>query len=704
MKYLPLLILFLLNLPFNIHAQKEYNIWYFGDRNGIDFNNGAPVPLFNGEMQTFEAAATICDEQGNLLFYSNGGGRDPNLPTGVTTGLIFNKEHGIMYDMSYTEGGGYSARQGALIIPKPAASGEYYLFTMEELEFDQAGDVPGQPQGRGLSYFEIDMNLNAGLGDVTIADERVYVPLYEGLSGTPHANGVNYWIVVADLGYPDNAGSINRFGVLEVSPTGVGDLVWTNVGSYYLLNPQTKISPNGKLLLSTRRLFSFDNATGAIQDLNIQLNPGGVPAAYGFSPNSRYVYFVMPNYTDTQLEILRYDLEAPNIQASEELIAIRPGTFQAGQMQMGPDGNLYFSEFSGSPLMSVINRIRCPNTESPTFEADLFSFSFTDFSLYYSLGNYNDKVFESIQDFTLHISPGDTAMLCDGNLELSAAIEDATYLWSTGAETASISVEEPGVYTLEATNFCGVAYDTVVVLGPADYISIQGDTLLCTDSTALLSLSGSENLTSFMWSTGETSTEIEITAGGTYGITGTDLCGNLFQTAILVQDTEAPVLNGIVSSADPCEGETTILLADFNDVPANYSWSNGSDAAQIEISSSGLYSLDLSNLCGAAFAELQVDFVVCDCDYQMASGFSPNADGLNDDFGLIFPCTLLASYELTIFDRWGEMVFSTKDPDSTWDGTKDGQPLPADTYAWVMRYQETDKPEIIRYGEISLFR
>ena len=135
--------LLFLCLSLNLLAQKEHNIWYFGDRNGIDFNQGGPVPLFDGEMQTFEAAATICDAEGNLLFYSNGGGRDTSQAFTVTPGLIFNKDHDVMYDMSYTEGGGYSARQGALIIPKPGATDYYYLFTMEELEFDQGGTVPG---------------------------------------------------------------------------------------------------------------------------------------------------------------------------------------------------------------------------------------------------------------------------------------------------------------------------------------------------------------------------------------------------------------------------------------------------------------------------------------------------------------------------------------------------------------------------------
>ncbi|MBR9923299.1 MAG: gliding motility-associated C-terminal domain-containing protein [Bacteroidetes bacterium] len=688
-----------------LQAQKEHNIWYFGDRNGIDFNNGGPMPLFDSEMQTFEAAATICDAEGNLLFYSNGGGRDPNLPSGVTPGLIFNRDHQIMYDMGFTEGGGYSARQGALIVPKPEAPGQYYLFTMEELEFDQAGDVPSQPQGRGLSYFEIDMSLNAGLGGVTIADERVHVPLYEGLSGTIHANGTNYWIVVADLGYPDNVGSINQFGVLEVTPDGVGDLVWTDVGSFYLLNPQTEISPNGKYMLSTRKLFQFDNATGEITDLNLQFDTDGVPAAYGFSPNSRYVYYVMPNYTDVQLDIYRYDLEAADIIGSKEFIASRPGTFQAGQMQIGPDGNLYFSEFSGSPFMSVINRIRCPNTEEPTFEADLFSFSFTDFALYFSLGNYTDHVFRSEQDFTLNICPADTISICDGSAELSAMVEDGTYLWSTGEITSSITVDQPGTYTLEAENFCGEAFDTVVVITPeAEGIQIDGDSLLCDGASTTLSVVNPDFYESFSWSTGETTEQIEVSEAGTISLSGTDICGNQSETSLEILESTSPVINEILPSGEACTGESVDLIVDFNDVPVTYLWSDASFGESLEVMEDGIYSVEISNVCGSASAEIELTFALCDCSYELPTGFSPNQDGLNDGFGLVVPCELLESWDLSIYNRWGKEVFRSQDPNNLWNGLVDGEPQPEDVYVWYLTYKEADKEAELISGEVVLLR
>jgi hypothetical protein len=49
-------------------AQKEANIWYFGQYAGLDFSSGNPVTLTNGQINTDEGVAIICDKNGLLLF------------------------------------------------------------------------------------------------------------------------------------------------------------------------------------------------------------------------------------------------------------------------------------------------------------------------------------------------------------------------------------------------------------------------------------------------------------------------------------------------------------------------------------------------------------------------------------------------------------------------------------------------------------
>ena len=66
------IILVIVLLYFTGFSQNETNIWYFGTNAGLDFNSGAPVPLLDGALDTQEGCATISDNTGSLLFYTDG--------------------------------------------------------------------------------------------------------------------------------------------------------------------------------------------------------------------------------------------------------------------------------------------------------------------------------------------------------------------------------------------------------------------------------------------------------------------------------------------------------------------------------------------------------------------------------------------------------------------------------------------------------
>ena len=53
-------------------AQKEGNIWLFGDNAGVDFNSGSPTPFSGNVLDQQEGFANICNKKGQLLFYTDG--------------------------------------------------------------------------------------------------------------------------------------------------------------------------------------------------------------------------------------------------------------------------------------------------------------------------------------------------------------------------------------------------------------------------------------------------------------------------------------------------------------------------------------------------------------------------------------------------------------------------------------------------------
>gem|GEM_PF-5380094 len=91
--------------------------------------------------------------------------------------------------------------------------------------------------------------------------------------------------------------------------------------------------------------------------------------------------------------------------------------------------------------------------------------------------------------------------------------------------------------------------------------------------------------------------------------------------------------------------------------------------------------------------------------------FTPNGDGLNDDFGLMLSDTLttiIDEYHMVIFNRWGEKVFETTDFNRRWDGNYGGKPAPAGVYVYAIAARgRNDRSCVVqfnRYGDVTLIR
>lgn len=112
------------------------------------------------------------------------------------------------------------------------------------------------------------------------------------------------------------------------------------------------------------------------------------------------------------------------------------------------------------------------------------------------------------------------------------------------------------------------------------------------------------------------------------------------------------------------------------------------------------------------FNESNFSNIVCvdNCpNYQLPNAFTPNDDGFNDLY-TPYPYCFIESVEMLIFNRWGELVFRTNDPNLNWTGENlNGQPLPAGTYHYVCKVIEQRvtgnvlSPVVLR-GYIDLIR
>lgn len=341
-------------LDCSLQAQQGSN-WFFGKNAAINFSTSPPLAVLNGSLNTFEGCASLSDNNGQLMFYTDG----------LT---VWNRNHQAMTNGTGLKGDP-SSSNAAIIIPIPGSDSLFYIFTSDAAE---------NTNKNGYTYSEVDISLNGGLGDVTgTKNILLYAPSTEKLTAVRHANGLDIWIVT-------HGWNNNTWNVYKIDCNGINSLpVQSNVGSTY--NEQTlfdtdggqqlsnegsvgclKPSPDGKKIATTRinvngwEIFNFNNSTGILSDA-VSLS---CFAPYGleFSPDSKLIYVASERWGYDYSYITQYNLASHNavsITASGVQIGvsqIAPSIVRGaiGALQLGPDDKIYCAIEQDS-ILGVIN-------------------------------------------------------------------------------------------------------------------------------------------------------------------------------------------------------------------------------------------------------------------------------------------------------------------------------------------------------------
>ena len=184
------------------------------------------------------------------------------------------------------------------------------------------------------------------------------------------------------------------------------------------------------------------------------------------------------------------------------------------------------------------------------------------------------------------------AYICTGNNTTLTASGGVGYVWSTGATTPSITVSEPNEYYVVARASNGCTDTAYLNVANFNEVTISGNTSICAGGSTTLSVTES---TSYLWSTGETTQSIEVSAEGLYSVTATNAqCGANTSIYVTVNALPTPAITGTTAI---CGGESTTLTATGG---TEYVWSNGATTASTEVSTSGNYSVTVTNANGCA--------------------------------------------------------------------------------------------------------
>ena len=350
--------------------------------------------------------------------------------------------------------------------------------------------------------------------------------------------------------------------------------------------------------------------------------------------------------------------------------------------------------------------------------------------------------------YTIEVEPNlnpqltDATLLCAGDsrvLILGGVVTGNTYrITGGGIDTTDPNVlvtpTETTTYTIETTSRCGVSEQTVTLTIANDYtVEATAPDAVCAGDPVTLSAQVNPAIGgTYTWTlpSGITRTGQQITeddpAAGTYTVTFTDELGCSSATDVvtleiigedIVPEVQISLEDGtLVPNGGTVFAGGTVTLSGFVDNAGNftYSWSgnyspSSAEGPNVEVSIPRTdetpqplsYTLTVTSEEGCVF-EVTVFLNVEQSRVEAPDFFSPDSDGRNDRFRLFYNGTI-TDYTMIVYDRWGQKVFTSDDPQEGWDGTKDGTPQPADVYLYLAKFRQ-DGIELQEDGEVTLVR
>ena len=169
-----------------------------------------------------------------------------------------------------------------------------------------------------------------------------------------------------------------------------------------------------------------------------------------------------------------------------------------------------------------------------------------------------------------------------------------------------------------------------------------------------------------------------------------------------VEIQSLPEYNSTIETLKICEGKEIELAVGHTELP--YWWSTGDTDSVIYASAAGIYRVNYNHVCGDFSQEYQLISEECNCEVFIPNAFSPDADGVNETWSPSSSCEL-TFYELSIYNRWGELIFSVDDIEIPFIGGENDYYHKSDVYLYRLKYKfRKDTSNRIRSGHITLLR
>jgi len=330
-------------------------------------------------------------------------------------------------------------------------------------------------------------------------------------------------------------------------------------------------------------------------------------------------------------------------------------------------------------------------------------------------GTYADEI-NILKDDTLKPELGPDSAVCFGDtLALrplgfastgsgQAAEGRVDFLWQDFSEVSSrqfVVGSVDSAFFVTVTNACGSATASVSYFADSLPEVFGFDTLRFCDQGSVDFQIPMNDRDRLFWSDGDSTALRTLAQSKNWTIRYINHCGTSSEKLIVVR--QYPPVFRLAQTIKLCENEVELLPdVDYSRFHLYFDWSTGEQTESIYTDSLGYYRVTVSDDFGCADSA-QIRVITCGADFYAPNAFTPDGDRINDTWDVKAPG--MDDYQMAIYDRWGNEIFTFTKNQGGWDGNVNGQPAPSGVYLWIM----TGSTEKIQYtteftGKVTLVR
>lgn len=297
----------------------------------------------------------------------------------------------------------------------------------------------------------------------------------------------------------------------------------------------------------------------------------------------------------------------------------------------------------------------------------------------------------------------------EDSVTITAPMDYQQYQWSplTGA-TASLYqlrvwTSQPATYSLNFLSPVGCSYNETYTfqIAPPPQLTLPHDTAICEGLS--LQIAPKENFTSYLWNTGDTTSYLSVQLPGIYILHAKSFPQCAARDTFRLLPFLPSPKNFLVRDTGICAFQPLTLSPNTTGF-ISYLWNTGSTQSAITVQAPGRYWLEVTGPNGCTTKEwTTVTEKRCRAAIYFPTAFTPNGDGKNE----VFKATCFQTpeyFELSIYDRWGEMIFHTKNPSEGWKGLIRGKEQATGSFVWHCIYQFAGEKQQLAKGTVLLIR